>query len=57
MTIAMRLPRLKQGRDGFRAAIHNQQGATGFRTRMPNEDGHPVKNFTIRLSLDGKGTL
>lgn len=45
---------LKQGRNIIRAAIINGGGATDFCARFIDEDGNPVKDFTVRLDTGGR---
>jgi hypothetical protein len=40
---------LKKGPNIIRCAIHNQGGMTDFCARILDEDGNPIKNFTINL--------
>ena len=45
---------LKKGPNIIRCAIHNQSGMTDFCARILDEDGNPVKNFTVSLSDTAK---
>jgi hypothetical protein len=40
---------LKKGANIIRCAIHNQGGMTDFCARILDEDGNPIKKFTINL--------
>ena len=45
---------LKKGPNVVRCAIINGSGATDFCARFLDEDGHPVKNFTVSLTGAGQ---
>jgi hypothetical protein len=45
---------MKKGPNVIRGAIHNQRGQTDFCARILDEEGNPIKSFTVSLSLNGK---
>lgn len=44
---------LKKGANIIRGVVHNDRGQTDFCVRLLNEQGDPIKNFTVSLTADG----